>query len=89
MLFSATMGIVCNKGDTTAWHTASPYGSRAENGPDGLNSMFDESGAGADPYAKAPPPRRSGGAYDPGKLAYAPPTIRTRQVGDAGSHRNY
>lgn len=82
------MGIVCNKDDTTAWHTASPYGSRAEEGPDGLNSMFDDDNGASDPYAKAPAPRRSGG-YDPGKLAYAPPTMKSRPNGDAGSHRNY
>ena len=83
------MGIVCNKDDTTAWHTASPYGSRAQDGPDGLNSMFDDGGT-SDPYAKAPAPRRSGG-YDPGKMAHAQPRYvdPRKNKGDAGSHRNY
>ena len=50
--------------------------------------MFDDDNGASDPYAKAPAPRRSGG-YDPGKLAYAPPTMKSRPNGDAGSHRNY
>ena len=84
------MGIVCNKDDTSAWHTASPYGSRAEAGANGLNGLFgDQGGEGdADPYKAAPAPRRNDG-YDPGKMVYAPPTMRKPQMEDQNSRRFY